>query len=63
MNDMMKIVQALENYNILLKEVPEKIKNETKEQKEGFLGTLVDTLGSDLLRIYFQEKELLELVL
>ena len=63
MNGMMKIVQALENYNILLKEVPEIIKNETKEQKEGFLGTLVDTLGSDLLRIYFQEKELLELVL
>ena len=63
MNGMMKIVQALENYNILLKEVTEKIKNETKEQKEGFLGTLVDTLGSVLLRIYFQEKELLELVL
>ena len=56
MNGMMKIVQALENYNILLKEVTEKIKNETKEQKEGFLGTLVDTLGSVLLRIYFQEK-------
>ena len=63
MNGMMKIVQALENYNILLKEVTEKIKNETKEQKEGFLGTLVDTLGSVLRRIYFQEKELLELVL
>ena len=49
MNDMMKIVQALENYNILLKGVTEIIKNETKEQHEGFLGILVVTLGSILL--------------
>ena len=31
MNDIMKIVQALEDSNILLKEVTETIKNETKE--------------------------------
>ena len=49
MNDIMKIVQALENYNILLKGVTEIIKNETKEQHEGFLGILVITLGSILL--------------
>ena len=49
MNDIMKIVQALEDYNILLKGVTETIKNETKEQKGGFLGTLVGTLGSILL--------------
>ena len=49
MNDIMKIVQALENYNILLKGVTEIIKNETKEQREGFLGILVVTLGSILL--------------
>ena len=49
MNDIMKIVQALENYNILLKGVTEIIKNETKEQHEGFLGILVVTLGSILL--------------
>ena len=36
MNDIMKIVQALENYNILLKGVTKTIKNETKEQKEDF---------------------------
>ena len=48
MNDIMKIVQALENY-ILLKGVTEIIKNETKEQHEGFLGILVVTLGSILL--------------
>ena len=33
MNDIMKIVQALEDSNILLKRVTKKIKNETKEQK------------------------------
>ena len=49
MNDVMKIVQALEDSNILLKGVTETIKNETKEQKGGFLGTLVRTLVSILL--------------
>ena len=33
MNDMMKVVQALEDSNILLKGVTKTIKNETKEQK------------------------------
>ena len=37
MNDIMKIVQALEYSNILLKGVTKAIKNETKEQKDGFL--------------------------
>ena len=36
MNDIMKIVQALENSNILLIGVTKTIKNEIKEQKEGF---------------------------
>ena len=36
MNDKMKIVQALEISNILLKRVTKTIKNETKEQKGGF---------------------------
>ena len=60
-NDIMKIVQPLENSNILLKRVTETIKNETKELKGGFLGTLVGTLGSIL--VGNQEKELKELVL
>ena len=34
MNDIMKIVQALEDSNILLKGVTKTIKNETKEQKK-----------------------------
>ena len=48
MNDIMKIVQALEDSNILLKGVTKTIENKTKEQKRGFLGTLVGTLGSIL---------------
>ena len=36
MNDIIKIVQALEDSNILLKEVTKTIENETKEQKEDF---------------------------
>ena len=49
MNDIMKIVQALEDSNILLKGVTKTIKNETKEQKGGFLSTLFGTLGASLL--------------
>ena len=36
MNDIMKIVQALEDSNILLKGVTKTIKNETKNKKEDF---------------------------
>ena len=49
MNDIMKIVQALEDSNILLKGLTKKIKNETKEQKGGFLSMLLATLGASLL--------------
>ena len=49
MNDIMKIVQALEDSNILLKGVTKTIKNETKEQKGGFLSMLLGTLGTSLL--------------
>ena len=49
MNDIMKIIQALENSIILLKGVTKTIKNETKEQKGGFLGMLLGTLGASLL--------------
>ena len=44
-NDIMKIVQALEDYNILLKGVTKTIKNETKQQEGGFLSMLLGTLG------------------
>ena len=49
MNDIMKIVQALEYSNILLKGVTKTIKNETKVPKGGFLKMLFDTLGASLL--------------
>ena len=48
-NDITKNVQALEDSNILLKGVTKTIKNETKEQKGGFLGMLLGTLGASLL--------------
>ena len=41
MNGIMKIAQALEDSNILLKGVTETIKNETKEQNGGFLSMLL----------------------
>ena len=49
MNDIMKIIQALEDSNILLKRVTKTIKNETKEQKGGFLSMLLGTLGATIL--------------
>ena len=49
MNDIIKIIQALEDSNILLKGVTETIKNEPKEQKVGFLSMLLGTLGASLL--------------
>ena len=49
MNDIMKIVQTLEDSNILLKGVTKTVKNETKELKRGFLNMLLGTLGATLL--------------
>ena len=49
LNDMIKIVQALQDSNILLKGVTKTIKNETKEQKGGFLSMLLGTLSASLL--------------
>ena len=40
MNDIMKILQSLEDSNILLKGVTKTIEKETKEQKGGFLSML-----------------------
>ena len=48
MNDIM-IVNDLDDSNILLKGVTKTIKNETKEQKDGFLSMLLGTLGARLL--------------
>ena len=49
MNDIMKITKSLEESWLLIKGVSETIKNEAKEQKGGFLGILLGTLGASLL--------------
>ena len=49
MNDIMKIIEALENPGILLKGVTKTIENETKEQRGGFLSMFLGTLGANLL--------------
>ena len=49
MNDITKIIEALENSGILLKGVTKTIESETKEQRGGFLSMLLGTLGASLL--------------
>ena len=49
MNDIMKIIEALENSGILLKGVSKTIENETEEQRGGFLSMLLGTLAASLL--------------
>ena len=49
MNDIIKIIEALENSGILLKGVTKTIENETKEQRGGFLSMLLGTLVASLL--------------
>ena len=49
MDVIMKIVKSLEESGLLIKVVSETIKNEAKEQKIGFLGMLLVTLGASLL--------------
>ena len=56
MNGKMKIVQALEDSNILLKRLAKTITNKTKEQKQGFLSMLLRTLGASLLGNLFAGK-------
>ena len=63
MNDIIKIIQALESFNILLKGVTKTRKNETKEQKGGFLSMLSGTLGASLLGNLLTGKGTLKLVL
>ena len=49
MNGTTKIVQALEDSNILLEGATETIINKTKKQKRGLLSMLLGTLGASLL--------------
>ena len=76
MNGVIKIFQALEGSNLLLKGVTKTILNGTKEQKGGFPSMLLGTLrprllgnllsGKGIVRagsVYKEEKELKELVM
>ena len=49
MEDIKKIVKSLEESGLLLKGISEIIKNETKEQKGGFLPMLLGTLAASVL--------------
>ena len=49
MNDIMKIVKAHEDSNILLKGLTKTTKTQTKKQKGRFLSMLLGTLGASLL--------------
>ena len=49
MGDILKIVKSLEDSGVLLKGVSEAIRYEAKEQRGGFLGMLLGTLGASLL--------------
>ena len=49
MQDLLKIVKSLEDSGILLDGIIETVKNEVKEQKDGFLSMLLGTLGASLL--------------
>ena len=49
MQDIIKLIKELENSDILLKGVSKTIENEIKEQRRGFLGMLLGTLGASLL--------------
>ena len=49
MKDIIKIVKSLKDSGLLIKGVSETIKNEAKEQKGGFPGMLLGTLGTSLL--------------
>ena len=46
MKDIMKIVKSIQEFGLLIKDVSETIKNETKEQTGGFLEMLLGTLGA-----------------
>ena len=57
MNDIKKIIKALEKSGLLVKSISEITKNEAKEQKGGFLGMILGTFGARLLRNLLTGKE------
>ena len=47
--DIMKIVNSLEESDLLIKSISEAIRNDAKKQKDGFLSMLLGTLDAGLL--------------
>ena len=47
--DILKIVKSLEKARLQIKNIAKIIKNNTKEHRDGFLSTLIGSLGADLL--------------
>ena len=47
--DIMKLVKSLEESGLVIKGFGETFENEEKEQKGGFLGMLLGTVGASLL--------------
>ena len=45
----MKVAKSLEKSELLIKGISERIKNEAKEQKGGFLSKLLGTLAASIL--------------
>ena len=62
MEDIIKMFKSLGDSSILVKDVTKTIGNETKEERSGFLGMLLGTLGAILLGHMFvgkvEEKQL-----
>ena len=58
MKYIIKIVKSLGDSGLLLKGVTETVQNEVKEQKGGFLSTLLGTLGASLLGNLLTGKEI-----
>ena len=56
MENVIKIVKSLENFGLLINGVSETIQNESKKQKSGFLGILLETLGASLLEYMLSGK-------
>ena len=59
MYDILKILQALEDSNVLLKGITKTTEIETREQNRGFLGKLLGTLEASLLENMLTEKRIL----
>ena len=52
----MKVVKSFDESCLLIKDVSQIIKNESKELKDGFLEMLLDTLAASILRNMFVVK-------